>query len=113
MLEGRYHGEPVEESALQALQHFGWLLRMSKRNDFYKDRFASDGVISCGWRIVRRGGRIKVAGVWWSSSKLDPLAGELVHFQVYDYWMEKLLISRGAVGCRGYFCDALPQEPLK
>lgn len=77
-----------------------------RRNSLYKDRFASDGVISCGWRIVRIGGKIKVAGRYWHHAKMEPLVGELVHFQVYDYWMEKLLISRGAIGCRGYFCDA-------
>lgn len=84
--------------------------RRNRRNEFYCDRFASDGVISNGWRIVRKGGRIKVAGQWWKSEHLEPIVGELVYFQVYDYWMEKLIVDRGASGCHGYFCDAFSEE---
>jgi len=28
------------------------------RNDLYKDRFAPDGFIANGWRIVRRSGKV-------------------------------------------------------
>lgn len=76
------------------------------RNQFYKDRFAWDGIISTGWRIVRSGGRVKVAGRYWHAKELESIVGELVYFVVYDYWMEKLIISRGVVGCIKRYCDA-------
>ncbi len=86
-------------------------MRRNRRYDrgAYKDRYAPDGVVSTGWRYVRKGGRIKAAGTWWHAPELEPLVGEFVHFSVYDYWMEKLMISRGAIGCRGLFCDAFPE----
>ena len=85
------------------------MMRGNRRNPLYKDWFAPDGMVASGWRIVRNGGRVKVAGSYWRSADLLPIVGELVHFQVYDYWMEKLEISRGLIGCWDFYCYAIPE----
>ena len=77
-------------------------------DNLYKDSFAQDRVVSNGWRIVRKGGRIKAAGSWWHAKELESIIGELVFFQIYDYWMEKVEIYRGTFANTIFFCNAKP-----
>ena len=47
---------------------------------------APDGIISEGWRAVRKGGRVKFAGLWWQSDKLIPYVGQDIWCHGQDYW---------------------------
>jgi hypothetical protein len=80
--------------------------KKKKKDKNYSDSYAPDGVVANGWRIVRKGGKIKVNNSYWHSEKLETIVGEQVYFQVYDYWFEKLIIERGACGCHGFYCYA-------
>lgn len=84
---------------------------MGRYHNCYKDRYCSDGVVSTGWRYVKRGGKIKVAGSYWHAPELETIVGEYIFFSVYDYWMEKLQISRGAAGCMRFYCYAHQLNP--
>jgi hypothetical protein len=83
-------------------------MRNKFRERIYTDSYATDGVIANGWRTIRKGGKIKVDNTWWYAKELEDLVGELVYFSVYDYWMEKLQVQRGRIGCMSYYCDAKP-----
>jgi hypothetical protein len=74
----------------------------------YADRYCADGVISSGWRVVRKAGRIKFGGAWYEADSLCGLTGELVLVQMGEYWGSYVLVFRGAVGCIGYHCRATP-----
>jgi hypothetical protein len=80
------------------------------RNNFYNDRRCADGVFASGWRYVKKGGRVKVAGTWYADEKLKEIVGEFVHVQMGEYWMSHVQISRGAMGCMGWFCNAKTEE---
>ena len=75
-----------------------------KRYNPYQDRFASDGVIASGWRYVRKGGRVKIAGEWWSHPLLEGYVGSYMQVVINDYWMSSVSIYRGVIGCTEYFC---------
>lgn len=78
-------------------------MRHSRFNP-YRDRFASDGVISTGWRYVRKGGKVKIAGMWWQDPKLADMVGHYVQVVVGDYWMSHVDIFTGAIGCQQWYC---------
>jgi hypothetical protein len=76
------------------------------RCDPYRDRRAPDGLFANGWRYVRKGGRVKVAGAWYAHEKLKEIVGEYVMVFMGDYWMGEVQIHRGACGCHGWYCNA-------
>ncbi len=77
---------------------------MSKR--LYSDRKAPDGVISHGWRYVRKRG-VKFGGSWYTSENLKKIPlGEYVEVSMYGYWMTEVSISRGVYGAMAWFCYA-------
>ena len=82
------------------MSYFG----MSKR--LYADRKAPDGGFACGWRKVRKGGRVKCGGAWYAAKELEVIPGELVHVQIGEYWGSYIVVQRGAVSCMGFFCTA-------
>lgn len=51
-----------------------------------KDIRAPDGVIANGERYVRKGGRVKFAGLWWQHDALIPFVGLPVDCGGMDYW---------------------------
>jgi hypothetical protein len=75
-----------------------------RRYNPYHDRFCADGVISSGWRYVRKGGRVKIAGQWWQDHMLEEIVGEYVKVCIQDYWMSAVTVERGVMGCTGYYC---------
>lgn len=77
-----------------------------RRFNPYADRKCADGVFCDGWRKVKKGGKVKAAGVYYEHDSLKGIEGELVHVQMHGYWMEEVLISRGAIGCKGALCVA-------
>jgi len=76
----------------------------------YGDRRAPDGDFAHGWRWVRKGGRVKVAGLWYTAPKLGEIVGEYVKVSMNDYWRSEVIIERGAIGCVGFFCYAKPES---
>jgi hypothetical protein len=52
-----------------------------------RDSRAFDGVFSEGYRLVRKGGRVKAAGVWFQSDLLLPYVGKSVFLANIDYWL--------------------------
>ena len=79
-------------------------------SDPYCDRRAPDGGLSSGWRRVRRGGSVKFAGAYYSAPELARIVGELVSVNMGEYWGSYVIVSRGAVGCNGYFCRAVRRD---
>jgi hypothetical protein len=51
-----------------------------------RDIRAPDGIIANGERYVRKGGRVKFAGLWWQSDLLLPFVGLPVDCGGMDYW---------------------------
>lgn len=85
---------------------------MSFSERLYADRKAPDGGFASGWRIVKKGGRIKCAGHWYANERLKELEGELVSVMMGEYWESWIVVSRGVVGCSSWFCNA-GQEGLE
>jgi hypothetical protein len=81
-------------------------MRRSFNERLYADHFCADGVISSGWRKVKKGGRIKFGGAWYANEKLRDIEGELVHIQMGEYWQSYVIVHRGVIGCMGWFCTA-------
>jgi hypothetical protein len=52
------------------------------------DIYASDGKVSNGWRVVRKGGWVKMWGQWWRHTKLLPFVGARVWISAEDYWLQ-------------------------
>jgi len=77
---------------------------MSKR--LYADRKAPDGIVSSGWRTVKKGGRVKIGGAYYSSDLLAAIVGEYVQVFIAEYWMTSVRVHRGVSGCSDYYCDA-------
>lgn len=84
-----------------------------KRRNPYADRYCADKVISDGWRYVKEGGCVKIGGFWYESNNLKSIVGEYVHVQMGDYDQSYVLISRGAIGCMGWFCNAQCKKRVK
>ena len=76
------------------------------RRDPYSDSRCADGVFADGWRRVKRGGRIKAGGMWYSADQLEEIVGELVHVFMGEYWQGHITVHRGRIGCQGYYCRA-------
>lgn len=77
---------------------------MSKR--LYADRKSPDGIVSHGWRYVRKRG-VKFGGAWYTSDKLKEISvGEYVNVGMSDYWRTEVDIQRGAYGALSWFCKA-------
>ncbi len=77
---------------------------MNKR--LYADKKCSDGVISHGWRYVRKRG-VKFAGSWYTNENLKNIPlGEFVQVSMHGYWMTEVMIFRGTVGSTTWFCNA-------
>lgn len=72
----------------------------------YRDSFAPDGIIACGWRYVKKDGRVKIGGFYFKDAKLNTIIGEYVHVQFNDYWQTEVSIFRGVLGCMSFYCDA-------
>jgi hypothetical protein len=73
------------------------------------DGHAPDGITSEGFRVVRSGGRVKFASVWWQSDALKPYEGETVFCQGQDYWQTMMHVST----CHGGFnwlCNVTPLD---
>lgn len=54
-----------------------------------KDKRAADGELAEAERIIRKGGRIKYAGVWWQDDRLKEFEGCTV-IVCSDYWRQVL-----------------------
>jgi hypothetical protein len=54
-----------------------------------RDRRAADGELAEAERIIRKGGRIKYAGIWWQHDRLKEFVGETV-MVCSDYWRTEL-----------------------
>jgi|CXWL01.1.fsa_nt_gi hypothetical protein len=78
---------------------------MSKR--LYADRRALDGGLASGWRYVKKGGKVKFGGAYYTNPKLCKIVGEYVFITNVDYWGQDVEIHRGAFGCSGWFCKAV------
>lgn len=76
------------------------------KNNFYKDRYCADGIISDGWRYVKKGGRVKIGGKYYHDPRLEEIVEEYVHVQINCYWMSEVIIFRGAIGCTRFYCLA-------
>lgn len=57
------------------------------------DGHAQDGITSEGFRVVRAGGRVKFASVWWFGEALKEHVGETVFCQGQDYWQQEMDVS--------------------
>ena len=49
---------------------------------------APDGVPEYGFRLVRKGGRVKFAGEWWQHEDLRIFVGEFVVVRATEYWLQ-------------------------
>lgn len=85
-------------------------MRRSLSERLYADRKCADGMLASGWRKVKKGGRVKFAGSWYSDPKLAEIVGELVNVAMGEYWCSFVYVSRGAIGCVGWFCNANSEE---
>lgn len=83
---------------------------MIKAHRLYADRYCADGVISNGWRTVRKGGRVKFGAQWYINENLQHIVGEFVHVQMDDYWQIEVQILRGRIGCMKWFCNAKEEK---
>jgi hypothetical protein len=72
----------------------------------YSDRRAPDGIIATGWRKVKKDGKVKFGGSYYSSPELSDIAGELVQVVMGEYWQSYVQIYRGRIGCLQFFCNA-------
>lgn len=72
----------------------------------YADRNAPDGIIAGGWRIVKKGGRIKFGGSWYEHESLKAIKGELVYVHMGEYWGTYIQVYRGVFSCTKWFCNA-------
>lgn len=73
------------------------------------DSHAPDGITAEGFRVVRSGGRVKFASVWWFHEALKALEGETVFCQGQDYWQTEMNVST----CHGQFkqlCRVTPWQ---
>ncbi len=52
-----------------------------------KDTRAPDGVVAYGDRLVRIGGKIKYAGIWFQDDRLLPFVGDWVGVKSDGYWI--------------------------
>lgn len=57
------------------------------------DSHAPDGITAEGFRVVRSGGRVKFASVWWFGEKLKAHEGETVFCQGQDYFQQEMNVS--------------------
>jgi hypothetical protein len=54
-----------------------------------KDKQAADGQLAECMRVVRKGGRIKYARIWWQDERLKAIEGKTV-MVCGDYWRTEL-----------------------
>ena len=64
---------------------------MKKRTNGYpRDVLAPDGIPEYGWRLVRKGGKVKIAKDYFQHDKLIPFIGKYIAFCVNDYWLQEI-----------------------
>ena len=51
-----------------------------------RDIRAPDGLFYAGWRMVRKGGRVKAGGAWYKSDRLLPFVGREIWVAIGEYW---------------------------
>lgn len=80
-----------------------------------RDSRAADGIFSDGNRLVREGGRVKVAGMWFSSPNLLPFVGKTVFVANFDYWLTEgdAYHVMGHVFITKMKVEELPDEQIK
>lgn len=54
--------------------------------DAEKPTYAPDGVLAGCWRKVRKDGKVKMCGSWWTHEKLKEHVGKWVWCEVDEYW---------------------------
>ena len=56
-----------------------------------RDRLAPDGLTAYGWRLVHKGGWVKMNKVWFQNDRLLPFVGRKIHVAMNDYWCREAL----------------------
>lgn len=75
-----------------------------------RDQRCSDGIFSDGWRLVRKGGRVKAARVWFQHDKLIPYVGGYVHVQMNDYWCQEAIVYQRRYDGSSYIATVEPEK---
>lgn len=65
-----------------------------KANGLPNDVMCPDGVMDYGWRLVRKGGRVKAYGDYWQDDKLIPFVGQHVVVDSTHYWCTAIRVYR-------------------
>ena len=58
------------------------------------DKRCADGVLAECFRVIRKGGRIKFANLWWADERLAEFAGDTVLLWP-DYYLTELTVFAG------------------
>jgi ubiquinone/menaquinone biosynthesis C-methylase UbiE len=58
------------------------------------DKRCADGVLAECYRVIRKGGRIKFANLWWKDERLAEFKGDTVLLWP-DYYMTELTVFAG------------------
>lgn len=58
----------------------------------FDDTRAPDGIVAGGFRRIRKGGRVKFGGDWWTATELEPFVGMWVELGGGDYWQGELWV---------------------
>lgn len=65
-----------------------------------RDQYALDGIIACGERVVRKGGKVFFGGYTATHPALIPWVGKMVFVHVECYYFQNVNISDAEDYCR-------------